>query len=70
MTLYELADYINDSTVVEIFAACTGEGIAVYDGKESIPDRYMDEEVTDVFVSTNRLCVEIDIEPDTDYMEE
>ena len=70
MTLWELSTLINDNTIVEIFAACNGNGIAVYDGKESIPDRYMDELVTDIFVSTNRLCVEIDIEPDGDYMEE
>lgn len=69
MALMDLADYINDSTVVEIYAELTGTVIAVYDGKDSIPDRYMDEEVTDIFVSENKLCVEIAIDPDEDYDE-
>lgn len=70
-TLYDLSTLINDSTYVVIFAACTGESIAEYDGKESIPDRYMDEIVTDIFVEDNKkLCIEIDIDPDTDYEED
>lgn len=70
-TLYDLATLINDSTYVVIFAACTGEPIAEYDGKESIPDRYMDEIVTDIFVEDNKkLCIEIDIDPDMDYEED
>ena len=69
-TLYDLATLINDSTYVVIFAACTGEPIAEYDGKESIPDRYMDENVTDIFVDNGKLCIEIDIDPDTDYEED
>ena len=69
MTLYDLSQLINDSTYVVIFAACTGEPIAEYDGKDSIPDYYMDDNVTDIFVDNGKLCIEIDIEPDTDYEE-
>lgn len=69
-TLYDLSQLINDSTFVIIFAACTGEEIARYDGKDSIPDRYMDETVTDIFVTDNMLCIEIDIDPDEDYEED
>lgn len=69
-TLYDLSQLINDSTYVVIFAACTGEPIAEYDGKDSIPDYYMDEIVTDIFVDDNKkLCIEIDIDPDEDYDE-
>lgn len=68
-TLYDLSQLINDSTFVAVFAACTGEEIARYDGHDSIPDRYMDETVTDIFVTDNMLCIEIDIDPDTDYEE-
>ena len=70
ITLYDLSLLINDSTYVVIFAACTGEPIAEYDGKDSIPDYYMDDIVTDIFVDDNKkLCIEIDIEPDMDYDE-
>jgi len=69
-TLYDLSTLINDGTYVVIFAACTGEPIAEYDGKDSISDRYMDENVTDIFVDDNKkLCIEIDIDPDDDYDE-
>lgn len=68
-TLYDLSTLINDGTYVVIFAACTGEPIAEYDGKDSIPDCYMDENVTDIFVDNGKLCIEIDIDPDTDYEE-
>ena len=49
MTLDYLATFINDNTVVDIYAECTGTPIATYDGKNSIPYRYMDELVTDIF---------------------
>ena len=70
--LFELLEKINDSTCVDIYAACTGELIARYDGKDSIPDCYGDEEVTDIFVDREKgtLCIEIDIDPDTDYEED
>ncbi len=70
MDLYEICEYINDNTVVEIYAACTNERIALYNGKDSIPIRYMDERVTDISVHENRLRIEIDIEPDPDYMDD
>ena len=80
-TLYDLSQLINDGTYVVIFAACTGEPIAEYDGKDSIPDYYMDEIVTDIFTDFviseykghkryySVLCIEIDIDPDEDYEE-
>lgn len=69
-TLYDLLQFVNDSTYVVIFAALTGEPIAEYDGKDSIPDCYMDENITDIFVDNGKLCIEIDIDPDTDYEED
>ena len=70
MTLYELLEPINDNTCVEVFSAETCESIAMYDGKESIPEDYNYCEVTDIFTGVTMLphkkqvptlCIEIDI---------
>ena len=76
MTLYDLLDAINDSTVVVVFRADTAERIDTYDGKENIPEWFGDDEVTDIFTGFDSykkiptLCIEIDVEPDPDYDEE
>lgn len=59
-TLYDLSMLINDNTYVVIFASSTGEPVAEYDGKDSIPDYYMNNTVTDIFVDNGKLCIEID----------
>ena len=70
MMLFELLERVNESCIVDIYAACTNEKIASYDGKDDVPDRLQDDEVTDIFVEMgNHLCIEIDIEPDSDYEE-
>ena len=61
-TLEELLWLVNDSTVVEICSAETFDVIATYDGKDSIPEKYNDCEIADVFVSDNKLCIEIKME--------
>ena len=61
MTLEELLWQVNDSTVVKIFSAETGNEIATYDGKDSIPEDLNNFDVTDIFVSENTLCVEVEI---------
>lgn len=60
MTLDELAVYINDNTIVEIYSASTYEVIGEYDGKESVPDNFLFCNVTDIFVEGNKLCIEIE----------
>lgn len=67
LTLYEIADTINDSCVVDVYSATTNDLIATYDGKENIPEHFMDCDVTDLFVDNNKLCVEID---DSEFIEE
>lgn len=62
MTLYDLIQYVNDSTFVILYSASTGEVIEKYDGKDSLSGDYDDYEVTDIFVSENGLCIEIDDE--------
>ena len=60
MTLEELLWKVNDNTIVAIFSSETGEELAVYDGKDSIPERYNDCEVSDIFVDEGKLCIEIE----------
>ena len=79
MTLYDLLQLVNDSTIIDIFAECTGTCIGEYNGKDDVPDRYQDEEVTDIFTAIDNaseqssgystLCIEIAIDPDEDYDE-
>lgn len=59
MYLEELLWVINDSTVVEIYNG-NQEQIGLYDGKDSIPEELNDREVNDIFVSENRLCIEVE----------
>lgn len=64
MLLHELMEHVNDNTVVEIFCCNTGDRIATYDGKDSIPECYNGMPITDVFTgvsgNTPTLCIEID----------
>lgn len=64
MTLSELLENVNDSTVIEIFNSETGELDSVYDGKDAIPRVFEDREVTDIFTGMNgnipTLCIELD----------
>ena len=60
MTLIELASIINDSTPVQVIEADTDEIVAVSDGKDSVPEEYMDCEVTDITVGNYVLIIEID----------
>ena len=73
MTLYELLELTNDSTTIEIFQSSTAERLGTYDGKSEVPEWWHDDEVTDVFTGMNgntpTLCIEIDVEPDFDYIE-
>ena len=59
MLLYELIENINDNAVVDIYSAETGEVIATYDGKDSIPEEYNDYTVYDIYANENVICVEI-----------
>ena len=59
MTLYDLADIINDNTVVVIYSAETQEELGMYDGKESIDEQYMTMEITDMYVNENKLCIDL-----------
>ena len=59
MILEELLLSVNDSTVVDIYSAESGEVISTYDGKDSIPERYNECDVMDIFVDGNSLCIEI-----------
>ena len=65
MTLEELLNMINDNSVVEIYRCDTAECIGTYDGKDSLPERYGDCEITDIFTGmtgkTSTLCIEIDV---------
>ena len=67
MILEELLNTINDNTVVEVYRCDTAECIGVYDGKDSIPERYGNCEITDIFAGvaengrTPTLCIEIDV---------
>lgn len=67
LTLYEIADTINDNCIVDVYSATTNDLIATYDGKENIPEHFMDCDVTDLFVDNNKLCVEID---DSEFIQE
>ena len=60
MTLDELLWRVNDNTVVKLFGIGSGMEIATYDGKDSIPEKYNNYDVTDIFVERNTLCIEID----------
>lgn len=59
MTLYDMADLINDNTVVVIYSTETQEELGLYDGKESIDEEYMSMEITDIYVDNNRLCIDL-----------
>ena len=66
MTLYEILDLINESTVVEVFDSATYERYATYEGKENIPDWLLDCDITDIFTGmsdkTPTLCIELALE--------
>lgn len=68
MELMDLLEYVNDNVVIDIYAS-SGALINTYDGKDNIPYQYQDYEVSDIFVDKGKLCMEINIEPDTDYEE-
>ena len=57
MTLEELMWVTNDSAYVEIYIDT--ELVACYDGKDSIPEKFNDYTVLDVYASENKLCIEI-----------
>ena len=61
MILEELLWKINESTIVCIYNSESNDLLAIYDGKDSIPEKYNICEVTDIFVDGNRLCIEISI---------
>lgn len=79
MTLDDLATYINDSTVVTLYSASSGKCIGEYDGKDSISERFMNMEITDIFTDIDNaspeskgyatLCIELDDTDDEDYEE-
>ena len=60
MQLEELLWLVNDNTVVQIYSAETNDLLAEYDGKDAIPEEYNGNEVTDIFVNGNVLCIEIE----------
>lgn len=61
MTLEELLWKVNESTIVCIYDSESNDLLAIYDGKNSIPEKYNICEVQDIFVDGNRLCIEISI---------
>lgn len=69
MTLYDLLQFTNDSTIITLFRAEDGCEIGAYDGKDQIDWDLTDYEVTDIFVDGGRLCIELETEGD-DYDEE
>ena len=59
MTLVDLAIHTNESINI-IVLNVEGRLIALYDGKESIPEQFMDREVTKIVkVTFNTIWVEI-----------
>ena len=59
MTLVELAIHTNESINI-IVLNVEGRLIALYDGKESIPEQFMDREVTQIVkVTFNTIWVEV-----------
>lgn len=74
MTLDDIFDTINDSTIVEIFQADTAECIGTYDGKAELPERYNDCDITDIFTgmsgNTPTLCIELDVFSTADFYNE
>lgn len=55
-------EYVNPSTVIELFDAKENESIGEYDGVNEVPDEYNNCEIADIFVDGNKLCVEISLE--------
>ena len=67
MTLYDLLQFVNDSTMITLFRAEDGCEIGTY-GKDEIDYDLTDYEVTDIFVDGNKLCIEIETEEnENDY---
>jgi len=62
MQLEELLWLVNENTIVQIYSAESNDLLAEYDGKESIPEIYNGNEVTDIFTNGNVLCIEIETE--------
>lgn len=60
MTLEELMWVTNDNAIMEVYV--NTELVGRYDGKDSIPEKYNDYEVLDVYANGNVLCVEIEFE--------
>lgn len=62
MTLSNLLELVNPSTVIELFDAKENDSIEEYDGVDMVPDEYMECEISDIFIDGNKLCVEIELE--------
>ena len=76
MQLEELLWLVNENTIVQIYSAESNDLLAEYDGKESIPEKYNECNITDIFphseievmdngnevYTTNILCIEIETE--------
>lgn len=50
MTLDDLLWYVNDSCIVQIFI--DAEEVGYYDGKDSIPEEYLEREVTNLYAES------------------
>lgn len=62
MTLEELMDYVNESSIIQLYSAVTFDKIGEYEYWSDIPEPCFDAEVTDIFVENGKLCIEIDID--------
>jgi len=62
MTLYEISNLINDSSVIAVYDSETNDLHATYDGKSEIPDWLEDCDVTDIFADKDKLCIELALE--------
>ena len=68
VTLYDVFKKFKGDVKLNIFTSSTKELLFSYNGTEKIPDYYMDYEVTRIHFDGDVICIEIDIEPDLDYV--
>ena len=62
MTLENLMDYVNENNIIQLYSAVTFDKIGEYEYHEEIPETCFEAEVTDIFVDSGKLCIEIDID--------
>ena len=64
MMLYELLDYVNDDTEIELYSGESHDMVAHAEGyferRNDDFEKYEYCEVTDIFVSDGKLCIDVD----------